>query len=476
MKREFASGAAWSTAASWLEQGAAALIFLVIAQLIGVENFGIVSMAFAFLFLGEFLVRDTITEGIVERAEIEDGRLEATFVALVGFSAAIVLALALIAYLAAIVYGEPSVALLLIAVSPTVLMIGGGGVSTALLRRRLAYRALAIRTVIGVFVGGVVGVGMALNGFGAWSLVGQRLAEIGTNSVLAVAAAGWLPKRWPRRAEFLLLRGLGPTVVQLRSVTLVITQTPTVLLGMFADPRAVGLFAFALRLAEIVLTVFVKPIQGVAQSAVAALRRTTAATDQFYLDLTELAAFSGFVAFAGLALVADPLIEILLGPEWSEASEILPFLCLASSVMALTAIQEAYLLAIDRVKPLFWAATTEAVIGLMVIAFASHYGAVAAAGAVALRAAVALPMRTAATLAPEYIATARYVRTLVAPALLAVGMAVVVGSWRFAVLGRIPDPVYVLSAIVIGIMATVAMLFGFMPSTVARLRTFIRAA
>ena len=83
MKRDFTIGAAWSTAGGWIEQAVTAINFLVIARLVGVEAFGVAAMAFAFLFLGEFLVRDTLTESIVERRSLEDGRLEATFVALV---------------------------------------------------------------------------------------------------------------------------------------------------------------------------------------------------------------------------------------------------------------------------------------------------------------------------------------------------------------------------------------------------------
>ncbi|MEZ5777642.1 MAG: oligosaccharide flippase family protein [Paracoccaceae bacterium] len=472
MKRDFAQGAAWSAAASWLEQAAAAVIFLVIAQLIGVESFGITSMAFAFLFLGEFLVRDTVTEAIVERHALEEGRLEATFVALSGFSFVIVLGLVVLAPIVAAIYGEPMVAALLIVASPTVLMIGLAGVSTALLRRQLAYKALAIRSVVGVTVGGAVGIVMALNDFGAWSLVGQRLAEIGINSMLAFKAAGWLPKRWPRRSDFALLKGLGPRVVGLRSIMLVITQTPTVMLGIFAEPRAAGLFAFALRLTDIVLTVSVKPLQGVAQSAIAALRRQQSATTQFYLDLTELAAIIGFVALAGLALIAYPLTDVLLGPEWSEASAILPILCLAGAVAAITAVQEAYLLAIDRLRPFVAAAAVEAVVGLVIVALASRYGPVAAAAGVALRALVSLPLRTAAALAPEAIAPAEFVRALIAPILVASGMAAVVGAWRLAVLGYIPDAIYVASAVFVGILAVGILLFGLMPKTVARLRTF----
>src|SRR6185295_12656486 len=100
-------------------------------------------------------------EAIVERRSLEEGRLEATFFALIGFSILVVLALAVIAYIAADAYAQPAVAPLLMAASPTVVMIATAGVSTALLRRQLAYRTLAIRSVLGVVASGIVGITMA---------------------------------------------------------------------------------------------------------------------------------------------------------------------------------------------------------------------------------------------------------------------------------------------------------------------------
>lgn len=475
MKRDFTVSAAWTVAASWLEQGVSALVFVVIARLISVEDFGIAAMAFAFLFLGEVLVRDTITEGIIERPALEEGRLEATFVALIGFSIAVVLALVVVAQVAAKIYDHPAVAPLLIAASPTVLMIAIAGVPTALLRRNLAYRALAIRSTAGVVAGGIVGIVMAVNDFGAWSLVGQRLVDIGLNSVFAFKAAGWRPQRWPGRADFALLRGLGPRVVLLRSLTLVIVQTPTVALGVFADPRAAGLFAMAARLVELVNALLVKPLQGVAQSALAAMKRQHQSTAQFYLDLNEVAALVGFAAFAGLGLIAGPVIGILLGSEWRDASPILPVLCVAGAVWVLIAIQEAYLLALDRVQAFLSASLVEVVIGLALVGAAAPFGPMAVAAAVAVRALIALILRTAAALAPEAIPPARLLGALGPPLLVAAIISAAVGVWRIAMLGRIPDIAFVAVAVILGVAAAAALLFGFLPKVVARLKTFLHA-
>ncbi len=474
MKRAFAAGAAWTAAAAWIEQAASVVVFLLIARLVGAEAVGIAAMALAFVFLGEFLVRDTLTESVVERPSLEDGRLEATLVALLGFALVIVAALVVISRLAAALYGEPSVAPLMLTASPTVLLIAASGVSTALLRRRMAFRALAVRTIVAVAAGGAVGVTMAANGLGAWSLVGQRLTQVSVTALFTITAAGWAPRRLPRRAELALVRGLGPQVVLLRAMSLVIVQTPTVALGAVADPRAVGLFSVAWRLTEIVGFVIVGPLKGAAQPAVAAMRRMHASTAQFFIELSEVAALAAFAAFAGLALIAAPAAAVLVGPEWREAGAVLPILCIAGAVYALTSIQEAYLLALDRPARYVAATTMEAVIGAVLVALASPFGPVAAAAAVALRALAFLPLRTAAALAPEAIPPVQVLRALAVPALAAAGMAMVVAAWRAAILGRVSDILFVTTAVAFGVATFLLLLFGLAPGAVARLRSFVQ--
>lgn len=475
MKQEFSVAAAWSAAASWVEQFVAALVFVIIARLIGVESFGIAAMAYAFIFLGEFLVRDTLTEAIIERHSLEEGRLEATFAVLVAFSFLVVLALLVVAQIVAPLYGEPLVAPLLSAASPTILLVGIGGVSTALLRRRMAYRTLAIRTIVGMLSGGIVGVLMALNGFGAWSLVGQRIVEVGINTVLAVLGARWWPKRVPTREELSLVRGLGFRVLRLRFWTLIVGQTPIVMLGMFADPRAAGLFAFAARLVEIVLKLTVRVIQGVAQAAIAALRRATGSTSQFFIDLTELSAFIGFLSFAGLALIATPLTRVLLGPDWNVAGEIIPFLCIMGAAMSLTATQEAYLLAMDQIDGYRRVIRIEALVGIPLVAIAATFGALEVAAAVALRALLVLPLCTQRALAPEGIPVRSFLTSLTSPGIAALLMAAILAIWRFSALDRVGDLAYVAAAIAIGVATAILIVAGFMPATFTRLKSYVRA-
>jgi O-antigen/teichoic acid export membrane protein len=213
----------------------------------------------------------------------------------------------------------------------------------------------------------------------------------------------------------------------------------------------------------------------VAQSALAALRRQHASTAQFYLDLTELAALCAFTTFAGLALISAPVVLLLAGPEWRIAGAILPALCLSGAAASLTSIQEAYLLALDRLHAFLVASFVEALLGVALIGLAGSYGASATAAAVALRTLAGLPLRSRAALAVEGIAAMRFVRVLSAPALLAAGVAAPVALWRLSAYGHVRPAAFVAAAVAIGLLGVGALLFGPMPNARARLLSFMQA-
>lgn len=472
-KRHFAIGAAWTAGAAWLEQLGNFVIFVVIARMIGTEPFGIAAMSLAFVLFGEVLVRETITEGIIERRDLDDGFLAATFAALVGFGLVIFAALCALAPVAAAIYAQPTVAPLMLATSPTVLLIAVSGVPTALLRRKMAFQSLAYRSTAGVIVGGATGIYMAMEGYGAWSLVCQRLSMMTVNCVFTIIAAGWWPKRWPKRADFGLIGGLGPQVLILRATTLIITQTPAVTLGIASGPQAVAAYSLAWRLVEVLVTVTISAPRSVAQSTIAAVRRSDGGTIKLFLELCEFVALIGLSALAGLALVATPAIELIFGPQWQMTAVVLPWICLAGTIAALTELQESYLMAINQSRQYVKVVVVEALAGIVLLSIASQFGAVAAAAAFGLRAAFFLPIRTSAALAPESIHAWHYVRSLMPPIVVAAGMSASVGLWRALALGHMPDIVYLGAAVLVGVVSFGAILALATPGVLVRLKSFI---
>lgn len=421
--RAIASGAGWMALAGWVEQAFAFAFFVALARIIGADAFGVAAMALAFVYLGETLVRETLTEGVIAAADEDPAFLDATFRALLAFGALVGIVLLAAAPVAAAIYRQPQVAPLMATAALAPLLIAATGVHAALLRRRLAFRALSVRAIAGCIAGGVAGLGVAFADGGAWALVAQRIVQVAVNAALALGAARWRPGAGFLHARASVARGLGGQAVALRALSLIVLQTPVVALGVVADARAVAHYAFAWRMVETALYLISTPIKRAAQPTLAALRRAGKGDQAFVFALTEAAAFISFAAFAGLALVAAPLVAAFMTADWRESVRLIAILCVAGAVLSVAEIQEAYVLAIDRAKDMVGAAAAEAAMGVALVLAASGFGAGGVAAASAARALASAPLRARAALRAEGAPAARLLSALLRPAMLAAIMA-----------------------------------------------------
>jgi PST family polysaccharide transporter len=391
----FRAGVAWMAAGNWIEQALNLAVFLLLARLIGAEAFGRAAMAMALVILAEFLVRETLTEGLIARDSVPPAELDRVFRALALLALALALALVLAAPLIARAYGAPEVAGLVAGFAPAVLLVGLSAVPVALLRRAMRFELLGRRAILGVVLGGAAGLGLALAGAGPWSLVGQRLVQVGVNAALAWGGAGWRPGLGPLPGARPMPGSarLGGATLVLRAGQLLALQTPAVLLGAFAGPAAAGQFAAAWRLVEIIAYLLSAPLAAVAQPAFAALRREGGDAALLLARLMGLLLLLAPAAFAGLALVAEPLAALLLGPAWAGTGPVLALLCLAGAWSAVERLQQAFLLASGAAGGLARLALAEFGLGIPMMLAALPLGTPAVAAAFGLRYLLLWPLR-----------------------------------------------------------------------------------
>jgi O-antigen/teichoic acid export membrane protein len=94
---------------------------------------------------------------------------------------------AVIAPIVAIFFREPGITPIMRVMSISFIFSGLGVVPQALLIRKMRFRKLVFIENVSFVVGAGIGVGMALSGWGVWSLVIQSLSR-----VLSMAVALWL--------------------------------------------------------------------------------------------------------------------------------------------------------------------------------------------------------------------------------------------------------------------------------------------
>lgn len=464
---------AWMAFGNWTEQIVNFAVFTILARLLGAEAFGLVAMAVAFVILCEFLVRESVSEYLIAAHDPGPADLNAVFWLLVALGAGLSAVLAAVAVPIAEAYGQPEVAPMIWWLTPTILMIAPTAVPVAVLRRSMRFEILSIRAVAGYVAGGIAGVAMAVSGYGVWSLVGQRLAQIGVDSALAWFGAHWLPRMDVRGADLRRILHFGGQVLGLRAAELAMVQTPIVVTGALIGPVAAGYYALAWRLVETLSHLIVTPIRTAAQPAFAAMRRAGARPGDMLIDALRIATLVLYPAFLGLALVSGPLLVAVFGADWGAAAPALVALSAFGLLLSFDKLQQVFGLAlgqIGRFTLLTWVS-----VGLMVVLtpLVAHWGIAAVAWASLVALALPGAVRMLIILQIGGLSLADLLRPHGLPLVSAVAMGLAVAAVLGTLVGASPLTLTA-SAVMAGMAIYALATLGFMRDRIGLLRQLVR--
>jgi O-antigen/teichoic acid export membrane protein len=354
-------------AAGLVEQTINFAVFVVLARVLGAEVFGLAMMAIVFILFAEYIVMQTVSEGLIQIRELDQGHLDAVFWSVLAVGFFLMACIAIFANLIASFYSQPEVADLLYGASPMIFLVAICAVPVTLLRRKLQFEALAIRAVAGAIGGGIVGIVLALNDFGVWSIIAQRLMLLLINAVLAWTAHPWRPGFRTTRIQFDQIVRFGVSMLGLRISELLSVQTPTLALGYFFGPGAVGYFTTAWRIVEIARALIVTSFCTVAHPVFARLRSDLPRASSLLKDILSASTLVTVPSFAGLALVAGPLVHSVFGDDWMPSVQIIQILCFVGMFFSVERVQQAFLLAMGNARSLFLLSFGEFLLGAILI-------------------------------------------------------------------------------------------------------------
>jgi O-antigen/teichoic acid export membrane protein len=374
---KFIKGVAWMAAGGWTEQAIKFVVFAVLAKILGPELYGLMAMAAVFSVAAETLVRESVSEYLIAAHDPTEADYNATFWLTTGIGLTLAVLLNLLSGPIASVYGQPEVAKMLRVLSVTVPLIAFTAVPVAILRREFNFRALSLRAVAGEIAGGAVGIFMALTGWGVWAYVGHWVALIATNAVLAWTVVDWRPGLRTTRGHMLRAGTFGAKVLSLRAAEVTAVQLPVFLIGATLGPLATGLYGIAWRLVEPLSFLISTPLRMVSQPAFAEINRGGGRAGDLLLDIARMSGLAAFPFFAGLAVLAEPILGVIFGPEWVPAAPVLMVMSFLGLYFCIAMVQQSFCLAAGHAGEITVLTWANVVLGAVLMAIVARWGVVA---------------------------------------------------------------------------------------------------
>lgn len=339
---------------SFLEKyGAAVLQFLsslVLARLLTPHEIGVFSVGVAAVGLVHTFREFGVSNFLIQERELTDETVRTALTVTAALSWSLGVALILAAPALAGFYAEPGVGQVLTVVALNFFLIPFGSTGMALLRRHLRFRAVAVVNLLGALATAGVSTGLAAVGVGVMSLAWGAVAGVAVTVAAAVLYVRnfrhYVPclRRWRRVLSF------GGVATAAAFAGEVGQAAPDIILGRVLGFQAVGLFSRAMSLVTLLNRALYDALLAVAVPALAARLR---AGEDIKEPIERTSAYVTAVvwpACAVLAILADPLILVLFGPQWEAAAPVARLLLVAAMVAAPVFAVQPALIAAGRIE------------------------------------------------------------------------------------------------------------------------------
>ena len=317
---------------NYLSFGLGKLLVLVstgiLARLLDKEDFGLVG--FATLTINYLSVIQDLGLGaaLIYRCDRVQEAANTVFTMNLAVGVLLSALTALVAPAVAVYFREPEVTPLLRLLGLTFILNALGAIHIVRLQRELAFGRKMIPDLARATVKGFAGIGFALLGLGAWSLVWGQIAGIIAGVIIAWVVFPWLPRLQIEREIAGSMFRYGASMLGINILGALVSNIDYVIVGRVLGDEALGVYTLAYRLPELLILNILWVVSAAVFPAYAALQKDPDTLRRGFLVTLRFLELVSVPLCLGLFLVADPLVRVAFGEKWLEAVPVVRILAL----------------------------------------------------------------------------------------------------------------------------------------------------
>lgn len=374
LKTQVTHGLKWQAISIVGKQLLSLLVVTTLARLLEPSAFGLVALVGVYLGIVSMFVDQGMGTALIQRQDLKPEHKDAAFWFNMGCAVALCLGTMALAGPVSALFNEPRLVPLLRWSSLGLVIGASSAIHSTLFVKAMDFRRPVIRALIANAVGGAVGVGMALAGYGVWSLVGQQLAGETAGAVFLWSVSTYRPSIKFSLVHLRELFGFSSSVFVVSILWYFSTRLDQVVIGRFAGMLNLGLYAIAGKIPNLANMVTQQPLAIVSLPSMSRLQDNHGKMRQAVCRGMELNSVVSFALFVGLAAIAPELVPLLFGAKWTAAAPLCRLLSLFSLIEVLQVFCYPVLLASGGIGKYVFLNIWHAVGVLMACVVGIHFG------------------------------------------------------------------------------------------------------
>lgn len=338
LKDKTVKGVGWSAADAFLGQGITFVVGIVLARLLSPAEYGLIGICLIFTTILNGLVDSGLSNALIRKTNVTEEDYNTMFISNLVISIVIYIFLYICSPFIAIFFEDDRLTVIIRIVGTLLILNALSIIQVTLLTKRLDFKTKTNASLISGIISGVLGIVMALLGYGVWALVVQLISKQIAYCICLWSMNKWIPDFCFNRDSFSYMWSFGWKIMAGGLIDRIWSQLYQMTVGKFYSPTTLGQYTRAKEYSSICSVNLTTIIQRVSYPVLSEIQDDKEKMMAIYRRLIKLTMLLTFFPMLLMGGVSEPLIYCLVGSQWHEAATYLPLICLSTSLYPLHAI------------------------------------------------------------------------------------------------------------------------------------------
>lgn len=379
MKNAIISSLLWKFAERISAQAITFILSIILARLLSPSDYGVIAILLVFITIADVFVNAGFGSALIQKKDADDLDFSSVFYFSFIFSVFVYLVVFLAAPFIANFYKMPILQPTLQVLALRIPVAAVNSVQQAYVSRNMHFKKIFYSTLSGTIVSAIVGIFMAYNGYGIWSLVGQYLSNAVINTIVLFSVINWRPQlifslqRLKGLFSYgwkLLLSGLLDTGYQ---------SLNSLLIGKFYTPADLAFFDTGKKFPMVIVTNINSSISSVLFPALALEQDEPERVKAHTRKAIQISSYIMWPMMLGMAACADNIVSLILTDKWLPAVPYLQIACISYGLWPIHTANLQAINAMGRSDIFLKLEIIKKVIGITALLISIQYGVLAIA-------------------------------------------------------------------------------------------------
>ena len=309
-------------------QGVTFIVSIVLARLLDPTVYGTVALVTIFTTIMQVFVDSGMGNALIQKKDADDLDFSSVFYFNMAMCSVLYLIMFFAAPLIASFYRMPELTAIVRVLSFVVVISGVKNVQQAYVSRHLMFKRFFFSTLGGTIGAAVIGIAMAYLGFGVWALVAQMLFNAAVDTTILWITVKWRPKKMFSFQRLKSLFSYGWKLLASSLIDTVYNDLKQLIIGKKYSSGDLAYYNQGKKFPQLIVTNINTSIDSVLLPTMSKAQDDMAAVRSMTRRAIKTSTFLMMPAMIGLAVCAEPLVQLILTEKWLPCVLFLRIFCI----------------------------------------------------------------------------------------------------------------------------------------------------